>query len=581
MTPSDAELLQTLLNTSEGRRALLETAEGRQYLAEQSPQFFDTNYCGMRYARHRTSWLERMEEEFHAARESNLKRKILFLAPRDHGKTETGVSFATRRICLNRDIRILWVSEALEPAKKRLKRVKNLLKSDAIQRDFCSGSPSSRFRPLIQADGDKWTDTQIYVSRDTMAVDPTMEAVGAGGAVTGGHFDLIIVDDLKTDKTVHTRLLRDRTREWIRGTLEPMLVRGGLMVVIGTKKHAADAYGGMRENPTFSVIEDPAILQWPEDIKWSYVTDDKGQQRLDKLTVTGDYKVLWPEERPLEHLLRERESIGPTMFAREFQHKVVDDSTAAFKMEDLQRAMERGAGYCLYKPPPGVRLDIVQGWDLALVADPLSAERKDSDFTVGITLARDMDNGDRYLLGIRRERGLSQTQLEQVIQAEYTRFMELGLPPRTVAIEKNNFGAMVIAGLMQSASLPLAPHQTTSNKSDAWSGVPSISLLFEQTKVVLPTGDLRSKNAVEELVLELHGLGKEKHDDMVMAFWIAECVLRPVSGGSEPLRRIVPGIRTPETPQKDPGDKPHPLAMRVLTNRGWEWKLPSPDLYRR
>ena len=887
----------------------------------------------MVYAEHRRHWLEKMEAEYELAKSSGRKRKILFMAPRDHGKTETGITFVTRRICLDRDVRILWVSVALQPAVKRLVRIQNLLKSKRITEDWTT-SPEQGYGAFRQSEQDKWTTTQLYVAREKLSVDPTLEAVGSGGAVTGGHFDIIVIDDLEDDKTCQSKTLRDKTKEWFRGTLEPMLNDGGVLIAIGclagesmvlmangtykridevepgdhvwaidtdgtygpkrvearldqgtsevvevktarhaikatpwhpflvaregelvwcradelqpgeyivtskahpgapeafeydwmdeefawllgflfgdgwvnskktniccamgeyeavnnrvvglledwfptvrfwqtpfgyirgdsrpvaralsdlglhgkahtkrlpewlyrapialrqaflrgfteadgsivgkpkyqtyrielcnkklvedlhrlcltsavkpgsilyrsrtsqppnspepltaeswsvslnfnaietkelqlpgkaitgkqhyreavkvartlgddwrmepvrsvepageervwdltvegipsfvangfavhnTRKHADDIYGDLKNNPTFTVIEDPAIKQWPEDYKFDLIKDEAGRETLGELQLEGDYEVLWPGEgtfcRNIDKLLRMRESIGPTMFAREFQHKVIDDATAAFKMEALQRALARGSNLRLYQPPPGIPLDIVQGWDLSLISDPKAAARKDRDYTVGITLGRDTTNGDRYLLGCFRRRGLSQKQLELFIQAEYDRFMEMGLPPRLVAIEKNNFGNIIVNGLFEKTNLPLAPHQTGTNKSDPWEGVPSLSLLFENSKMVLPSGDLYSVNEMEELITELHGLGRERHDDMVMAMWIAECVLRPKAGGSEPIGKIMPRIGK----QVAEGDEqPHPAAKRVLTNKGWVWRMPHEMRY--
>ncbi len=557
--------------------SLIDTPEGRRALALASPSFFDTYYCGMVYADHRTKWLEKMESEYRIAKATGRKRKILFMAPRDHGKSETGVTFVTRRVCLDRNIRILWVSVALAPAQKRFTRIQNLLRSKRVTEDWTT-APEEGFGPFRVTEQDKWTTTQVYVHRTKLSIDPTIEAVGSGGAVTGGHFDIIIIDDLEDDKTCQSKTLRDKTKEWFRGTLEPMLTDGGLLVAIGNKKHADDIYTDMENNPTFSVIKDPAIKKWPEEFEFDKVIDDQGREMLGDLHVTGDYEVLWPGQgefcRDIDKLLRMRTSIGPTMFAREFQHQVIDDATAAFRRDDLQRALARGSNFCLYKPPPGVPLDVVQGWDLSLVADVKAAEQKDRDYTVGITLGRDTTNGDRYLLGVVRRRGLSQKQMEAVIQAEYDRFMDMGLPPRLVAIEKNNFGNIIVNSLFDTTSLPLAPHQTGSNKSDPWEGVPSLSLLFENSKFILPSHDIFSVNMCEELITELHGLGRERHDDMVMALWIAECVLRPKAGGAAPLGKIAPRVGRREY-EGDAGEQPHPLAKRVLTNKGWKWRIPT------
>jgi phage terminase large subunit-like protein len=501
---------------------LLNTGAGRRALSVSSPVFFDSFYCGMRHAAHRERWLETFEKQITTARESRTKSKLLVLAPRDHGKTEAAISVALRAVCLNRDIRVLWICESAGQAEKRMRRVKALLESQRIQGDWCS-DPENGFGPFRVTEDDRWMATQVYVHRSKQSVDPTLEAVGAGGALTGGHFDLILADDLEDDRTTFSATQRQKTRDWFRGTISPMLVPGGTMIAIGTRKHHDDLYGHIIEDPTFRVMEDKAISKWPEEHKFLFEQDDRGRQVITGVEIKGKADVLWEAERPIEYLLRERQSIGSRLFSREFQNEVQDDSSAAFRMQWLEAAMERGRGLSLYQLPEVEGLDIVQGWDLALVTDPQAAESRDTDFTVGITWAKD-NNGNRYLLGIRRKRGLSQAQLQHEVTREYYKF---GEKIRSVAVERNSFGELHFMGLQRTTDLPLKPHLTTGKaKADPWEGVPSLSVLFENGKVIIPTGDPESREMVKPLIDELWGMGREKHDDTVMALWIAETVLR-------------------------------------------------------
>lgn len=503
---------------------LLSSQEGRRALSAKSPVFFDTYYCGMRYAPHRERWLTRFEETIERAKETKDKARMLVLAPRDHGKTEAAVTLCVSAICRNRDIRILWISEALGQAEKRMRRVKSLLESKKIQEDWCS-SPEQGFGAFKQSDEDRWMSTQVYVARNLQSVDPTLEAVGSGGAITGGHFDLIIADDLEDDKTTYTENQRQKTRDWFRGTISPMLVRGGTMIVIGTRKHHADLYSYILEDASWRVMEDKAISKFPESYHFITEKDDRGREVIVDVHVEGETEVLWEAERDIKYLLRERQTVGQVLFSREFQNEVQDDSVAAFRMEWIKSALERGSDLSLYDMPEE-DLDIVQGWDLALVTDAKGAARRDTDYTVGVTWAKDK-HGHRYLLGIRRERGLTPARLRGLVMSEYERF---GGRVRKIAVEKNNFGELVFLGLQRSTDLPLTPHLTTGKKkADPWEGVPSLSILFENQKVTLPSKTRQDREALEVLIAELWGLGRERHDDTVMALWIAETVLRKES----------------------------------------------------
>lgn len=506
------------------RMILPATSSERRLLASKSPMFFDVYYCGMEWADHRAKWLKRLEAERAEAIRERKKGRILLLAPRSHGKTELAVTYALRAICLDRNVRILWICASAPQAERRMSRVKELLKSDCIVEDWAS-EPEYGCLPF-DGGGESWTQRQIYVKRKTHSVDPTLQAIGSGGAITGAHFDIILADDLEDDDTVFSASSREKTRRWFRGTVQPMLEPGGLMIVIGTRKHHDDLYGHLKVDPTWAVLEDPAVLKWPD--KYEYVTEEiNGKMRVTGVNVTGEAKVLWKEHRPFPMLMEEKMTIGSQMFAREFLNQVQDDTAAAFKWEWLQNALERGRNLSFYETPNNVdpnHLDIVQGWDFSLVQNASHAESKDSDFTVGTTWARDRRTGDHYLLGIFRRRGMSTSELRHAVINEYNRFKG---KVYAVSVERNAFGELHYVGLKQSTDLPIRPHLTTgAKKASPWDGVTSLSVLFENGKVVIPNRLPSDKEISDPLITELWGLGREKHDDTVMSLWIAHCVLR-------------------------------------------------------
>lgn len=549
---------------------MMATSMGRRALSEGSPAFFDTYYCGMRAAPHRSRWLKLLTGAIEDARSSEAQRKnhVLLLAPRDHGKTEVAVTLATREVVRNRDIRILWISESITVAKKRLSRVKALMLSEKIREDWTE-EPWAGCIDWFEGDGEtEWKKELIRVQRHRESVDPTIEVVGIGGAVTGGHFDLIICDDLESDKTTYTAAMREKNRAWFRGTVLPMLSPGGSFIIIGTRKHHDDLYGHLIADPMWRVIEDPAISQWPESFEIKVRADEElGAEIFEGVDVVGPSKVLWPQERPIHYLLAERHSMGSLLFSREFQHQVVDESSAPFKMDWLNAAKARGANLTLDAIPGGLqKLEIVQGWDLSLVTDAKKAASQDSDFTVGITWARDAF-GDRYLLGIRRERGITPGKLRGLILEEFEKFGGHG-SVSYVAVERNSFGELQFMGLQRTTDLPLKGHLTTSKKADPWDGVPSLRTFFENGKVIFPSRTEEDSKRLDPLIQELWGLGKERHDDTVMALWIAETVLRDggfvyrvassdgtfETGGASPSPETGKAAEPTSTPRSDAAD---------------------------
>jgi hypothetical protein len=538
----------------------LSTPEGRRALAEDIC-YFDTTSCGMRFARHRERWLDTFVSareraatpvEYKTAggkkRKRRRKLRVLILAPRKHGKTEALITFATREICKNRNVRILWICANADRSKERVGRVKALLESDGIKADWCN-NPDSGYGPFPT---ETWGKQQLIVQRTINAVDPTLIAVGYGGSITGGHFDIIILDDIEDDKTVLNAPQRRKLRNWFFGTVGPMLNPGGVMLGAGTRKHHDDLYAHLTRKKSWTVIQDVAIVRWPEAPSGEVVDGEDlhdvltstgeapkayeyimgrdpvtGDEVLEDVVVYGDSEVLWPEERPIEYLLSELYEFGSRLFYREFQNQVQDDANAPVKWKHLEVAQNRGARLSLYQVPPDVKLTYVnQAWDFAVVDDPEHAELTDSDYTVGVTWGRDTD-GNRYLLGLFRERGLTPAQIWAAMVREYERFQGIGFNVRHVGVERNNTGAIHEWRIGASTDLPLVSHTTTgAKKADPWNGIPTLGMLLERGKMVFPYATPEDQEVVDVLCRELWGLGTEVHDDTVLALWIAELVLR-------------------------------------------------------
>jgi predicted phage terminase large subunit-like protein len=500
---------------------LIQTKEGRRLLSIHSPSFFATYYLGYDYAEHQDVWLSECERLTTEAKTDNAKKKMLLLAPRDHGKSFLSIAYTVRRLCIDRNAKILWISASSGQAEKRVRMVKQFLNDPKIIADWASDD-----LPPFKNEETKWVSTQIYIVRPDESVDPSVEATGCGGSITGGHVDCIIMDDLEDDRTVYSSSVREKTREWLRGTVQPMLNRNGFMLVVGTRKHHDDVYAHMIKDPTFDVRNDPAISQMPESYTFDMGMDRDGRDVIRNVVVKGPSKVLWHDQRPIEYLLKEKQAVGGLLFAREFMNQVQSDDSAPFKWEWLERGKELGQYMAFGELPPVEQLQVVQGWDLALITDAKRAEDQDGDYTVGTTWGKDQD-GNRYLLSMVRARGLTPTQLKRLIVDEYNRFRQF---VTCVMIEKNAFGQLHLLNLQQTTDLPLKQHLTTAGaKSNPWTGVPALSALFENGKIVLPYREQETRDTVDVLCQELYGLGKEKHDDTAMSLWIAECAMRDAS----------------------------------------------------
>ena len=488
----------------------LSIPDGRRALSAASPQFFDSYYLEMQQATHRVGWLETIEELLTTGKKNRTKQKLLVLSPRGHGKSLLSVSFALRQLCLNRDVSILFISATAGQAEKRVRLIKSFMDSEKIQMDWCTSPGMLPF----EGGNSKFTATEIYIQRPGKSVDPSLQAIGAGGAITGAHVDFIIIDDLEDEKTTNSPGLRVKTREWISATLMPILNQGGLLLVIGTRKHADDCYEHMKNDPTFTVIEEPAILEWPEKYEYIFEKDKTGKDVLKGVNFQGG-RCLWPEFRPMDFLLMERRSMGTTLFEREMQNKVISAEDSIIKEEWIKGCQTNSYTFDHY--PAGLNLDkcnIIQCWDLSIQSDAKKAASNDSDYTVGYTLAKDV-KGIIWVLDVIRKRGLSQQQIMDLIVGMYRKHEKIGV--NTVVVEKNSFGAIHVENL-QKTSLPIKGVLMTKSNS-LKNGIHKIAVLFENNQIRFPTGDTQCNLFIDDFIAESVQYPFAKHDDTLTSLF--------------------------------------------------------------
>lgn len=519
--------------------ALARSAAGRRLLVKESPTFFATYYLGHPYAAHQDRWYDMFEAH----------ERLLLLAPRDHGKTEAAVRvYAESRICSDRNIRILVVSKTQDEARKRVDQVRlDIQNNTRIKEDFGGFAPRITDTPKgrIPHAPQRWTSTQFYVSGRRPSRDATMEGVGVLGAITGGHFDLIILDDVVDLTDAASQAQRDAKWKWFQGTVLKLVEPWTKVIVIGTRKHADDIYGRIIGGEgRFEVVTDRAIpdQEWLGRGEWRYLTrvGEGGRIVTYGVEVTGERtEPLWPERWSLEKLLLEYRESSVT-FMRESQNCMIDDDSTFVKRVYFTGGTSPSAPGltfpgCYQREGPFSRLvptgevlrdplglDVLQAWDLSLEDDRKQAERKDTDFTVGITVGFDRKTRNRYLLGFYRDRGLLPSQIQLAIRKEAARF-----PTRVVVgLEINAFGKMHQLGLRATTDLPLRAHLTTGQKKvDPVDGLVKFVGLLENGKWRFPMGDEPSRRASGLIESEMVGYGVEAHDDTLMAMWIMECLL--------------------------------------------------------
>lgn len=163
----------------------------------------------------------------------------------------------------------------------------------------------------------KWNESQIVVSKRYSAyAEPTVDTGGIETSKIGFHYDMIIFDDIVSDKNVTTKEQMDKVSECYRKSLS-LLKPGGEVLIVGTRWHFGDLYGRLIEENKKNCLFDIFIRKAVED-DGRHLFDDIGENSLTK-----------------ERLALLRSQQGSYVFSCLYQNSPVDDETAVFKARDF------------------------------------------------------------------------------------------------------------------------------------------------------------------------------------------------------------------------------------------------------
>jgi hypothetical protein len=420
--------------------------------------------------------------------------KLCINAPRDHGKSFMfSFAYTIWRLYYN------WLPPLPAESMKSIPRVsigyifsgtqdQSIKLLDLVKMEIQS-NPKLQWLEPTDADA-AWAKQEIKCSNGSIA-----RARGYGVGVRGAHPVWILCDDVLTDETIYSELIRRKQIDYFFSAITPMLVPGGQLIVVGTPFHQQDLYIELRENSEYYFCRFPA---------------------LDEATET---KPLWPSRYNLTSLEQKKREVGSTRFAREYMCTPISDDSSLFPDRILKECYDN-----TYEMPTHLtnedrqHLQIFTGVDLAM------SSTVGADFTVITTIGID-SHKNRWILDIRRKKGLSMSEQLREIQDAASVYR-----PLKILIEDNAFQRVFADELIKNTDLPVEGFTTTArSKNNGEDGLPSLQMLFENRKFIIPRKTERDRRITDVLVNELRNFtfvdgklqGLGAHDDTVMSLFLA------------------------------------------------------------
>lgn len=292
-------------------------------------------------------------------------RKKIILIPRGHLKSKLiSIGYSIFRIVQNPKVRILIYSATWQMAVDLNLSIQKLLqgceKLIQIWQDFSQGAK-------------EWSQDRTRLAQNDTR-DPTVTAAGIDNNLVGGHYDLIIMDDVVNRDNVATQDQIQKVIQRYKDSLD-LLEPGGQLIIIGTRWNDADLYGW--------------ILDPQNNIKSSY--DILIKKAFEGNITTGEgFEALWAQKFTLEELqLRLREE-GWSHFSSQYLNDPVPEEDATFKR----------TWFSYYEGELDLKGKLLNKF---MAIDPALSLNKDADYTAMAVVGQD-EHGFIYVLDIVRSR---------------------------------------------------------------------------------------------------------------------------------------------------------------------------------
>jgi hypothetical protein len=351
---------------------------------------------------------------------------------------------------------------------------------------------------LVPAEGRRESRTRLKRTDVRLRNGSRIRALGYGKAVRGAHPKYIVLDDPLNDEDMYSELIRKKRIEYCKSAIINMVQPGGQLVAVGTPYHISDLWGWIRKNTEWTFKSYPGIYK-----------DAQGNER-----------ALFPWRWPLDALKKKLREIGSVAFAREILCLPITDDLAIFPSWLFPPLFDKTL--CCRPKRSVIR---ARGLSVFIGVDIARSASVGADYFVIFVIGVDA-LGNHYILDIQRHKGLRfKTQLDMITLAARRYGADL------VVIEANAMQQVWSDEMIRTTDVPVKAFVTTAqNKYPLDKGVPSLRIVLENQKMVIPRGDEYSVRVTDEWIAEaiqfgfidgkLQGIGE--HDDQIYAWWMSE-----------------------------------------------------------
>lgn len=389
------------------------------------------------------------------------------------------------------NFRISVLSETRDHARKVLRRVANRMVDSALSPAYVKGF--GPFRAPDRETSKPWNaDVLTVLTAHHDERDYSLEVRSAGSAIYGARYDLVILDDFQSVRSLNAT---DRLVEYFRQDVFTRAFSGanqGKIIIIGTRVGPDDFYERLlREDMVDTLVQIPAL-------------DEKGNSYWPK-TVIGEQEIGFSES----DLADIKKIVGEETWARVYMQQPQSRHGATFTQAMLDEAKNEKRGIDPTMRPGVLRIASLD----PAVTGHASFGVADIDFEkMWLLDGRNIENPARY----------------EVLWENMEELTQIWRPSIWV-IEGNN----IQGGLLRSDHVErmadrygfkIVSHQTGKNKMDDLIGITSMAGSFLRHEIDIPWGTHEARETFEPLCEELLRWRfdiptKQLRQDEVMKLW--------------------------------------------------------------
>ena len=328
----------------------------------------------------------------------------------------------------------------------------------------------------------------------------------------GNHCGSVVYDDLLDESSLYSKEQRAKAVEIFNGAITPVVEPGGFLIGSGTPYVDAegDLYTRLKKDPKHRVWEYPAI-----------VPIMSGNKII-------DYRLLAPDRFTYSDLISVKESIGSSVFSREYLVSPVTDDSSIFPYEILNKCIfgMENIGFAQNIDSYPFKLTrVVAGIDFAISGNI------GADSTVMSVWGID-SNEMYYLLYIWRKSGATHNeQINQIVA------IDRQFKPNAIICEANGFQGILADMAEQRGLRNIEPFITTGfNKKNSYEGLPSLAAIMERGQLRVPYKEGETRDMINLWMGEFNSIafnsdsgkleGVGSHDDLCMSTFFAVQSLR-------------------------------------------------------